>query len=225
MPTYPASQFLVPATPPTLPDDFQVVQSRMVNGLPHLLDVTKTLRLKVTLPTGLLQDWLDADPSTLVATSDDELAPQSATLSEEVGGVSRPAPRITAQQSGTPVATAPFALYARRTFRDDGAASQGSLLEVAFLEWKIYAGTVRGVGDFGSYIKFAWRPATLAVSDFGPPVINPFLRLRLLPILWFERSKILTEKDLLLLPCLESEQGLRKVELDVRFAARKEALR
>ncbi|AIE86495.1 hypothetical protein [Fimbriimonas ginsengisoli] len=208
MPTYPAARLLVSADPPVLPDDFQIVRSNMVNGLPHYVDLTKNTRLKIVLPTGLLQPWLDSDPSALAATSEDEKAPHSTDAPEEIGGVSRPALRFAASIAGATIATAPFALGARRTLRDDGDPATGAAIEVALLDWRVYAGTVRGPGDFGSYVQFGWRVANRAVDNFGPPVINPFLWHRLIPILR-----------------IESDLGLMIRVIDTRFVQRRYAIR
>ena len=55
MPAYPAARLLVPADTPTVSDDFTTVRSPLVQGLPHFIDLTTDLRLKVTLPTGLMR--------------------------------------------------------------------------------------------------------------------------------------------------------------------------
>jgi hypothetical protein len=208
MPTYPAARLLVPAEPPPLPDGFQIVRSSMVNGLPHFIDLPGNTRLKIVLPTGLMQPWLNADPTTLVATSEDERAPRPDTLAEEIGGVSRPALRVAATQENRPLGTVPFVLNARRRLRDDGDPDRGTALEIVLLEWRLYAGTMRGQGDFGSFVRFGWRAANRAVDIFGPPVINPYLWHRLIPILR-----------------IESYLGLRQRIIDRRFIQRRYALR
>lgn len=207
MPSYPAARLLIPAALPALPDDFQVVESHLLTGLPHFIDLSKNLRLKLMLPTGLLQSWLDVDPASLVASSEDETLPTADAPSEEIGGCSRPPLRLAAIQTGTSLATVPASLQARRLLPGDGNAKNGTLLELAFLEWRIHAGTVRGSGDFGSYLKLAWRTANTAVDVFGPPVINPFLWHRLLPVLR-----------------IESDLGLLKLRPNVRFLIRKSPL-
>lgn len=204
MPNYPAARLLVSADPPVLPDDFQIVRSNIVNGLPHLVDLNKNTRLKIVLPTGLMQPWLDADPSSLVATSEDETKPFDPA---NPGSSERPALRWTGTQAGNALGTAAFSVGARRTLRDDGDAVQGAALEVALLDWRIYAGSIRGIGDFGSYVQLGWRVAGQAISDFGPPVINPFLWHRLIPILR-----------------IESDLGLRLRVIDRRFVQRRYAL-
>jgi hypothetical protein len=205
---YPLARLLVPVSAPPLPDGFQVIQSRILNGFPHFIDLTKSVRLKITMPTGLLRAWLDADPSALVATSDDELAARPAAPSEEIGGATRPALRIAILQNSAFLSTVPLAAGVQRTLPDDGDATQGVAIEIALVSWNIFAGTVRGPGDFGSSIQLGWRFANAGVNDFGPPVLNVFLSHRQAP-----RLRLL------------SELGRREVRVDGRFLVRRLALR
>jgi hypothetical protein len=207
MPHYPAARLLVPPAPPNLPDGFTTLQSSVVNGLPHIVDLPNNTRLTVTLPTGLLPHWLDADPADLVATSDDEEAPRPAELPEQTDTAARPALRLSARQSGRALGTMSFSLQATRLLRDDGDAAAGAAIEVVLLGWALHAGTVRGHGDFGSSISLGWRRANLAVEIFGPPVINPFLVHRL-PLIFR----------------IYSELGLRRRLIDNKFVVRRQAL-
>jgi hypothetical protein len=38
------------------------------------------------------------------------------------------------------------------------------------LSWQLFAGTVRGPGDYGSVVELGWRVSDKAVDIFGPPV-------------------------------------------------------
>lgn len=208
MPHYPAARLLVPAEPPPVPEGFETVRASIVNGLPYTIDLTRDLRLKFTLPTGLLRPWLDVSPETVVASAGDERAPRSAAPQEEIGGVARPALRLALLRGETVRVVVPFALSVRRTLPDGGDPVQGSLVEVVLLDWAIHAGAVCGPGDFGSFVQFAWRRADRAVDHFGPPVINPFLWRRLVPILR-----------------IESQLGLVRRLPTVRLVTRRLALR
>jgi hypothetical protein len=178
---YPATHLLVPANPPAPPDDFTVVRLSLTNGLPHIVDLTAGLALKVTLPTGLMNDWLRADPSTLVAASDDESQPRPDTPAQEIGGVSRAALRLAIVRGGSTLSIMPAALATRRSLPDAGEAAQGVVVDIVLLGWRISAGTLQGPGDFGSYIHFGWKTADEGASEFGPPAINPYLQRRLAP--------------------------------------------
>jgi hypothetical protein len=101
----------------------------------------------------------------------------------------------------------PFSLRAARVLRDDGDSAAGAAIELILLGWAVHAGTVRGSGDFGSYVSFAWRWANQAIQVFGPPVVNPFLVLRLPGVFR-----------------VQSELGLRRLRPDVRFTVRRQAI-
>lgn len=183
MPSFPGAHLLVSATVPTLSGDYTIVRSAMTNGLPHIIDVTQDLRLKVTLATGLMQTWLDADPSALVASSDDELHPRPNGSGDDIGGVSRPALRLALIKGGSALSTMPAANAVQRSLPDAGDGAQGVALDIVLLGWSIFAGTLRGPGDFGSFIHLGWKTADAAVSEFAPPAMNPFLRRRLASVL------------------------------------------
>ena len=179
MPSYPAAPLLVPAGAPAASDDFTIVRSAMIQGFPHIIDLTDGLRLKVILPTGLMQPWLDADPSALVASSDDELQPRAATLTDDVGGVSRSALRLAIVRRGSFLSTTPATLATARSLPSAGDPAQGVAVAITLLGWSIFAGTLRGTGDFGSFIDFGWKIANVGANNFEPPGLNPFLRRRL----------------------------------------------
>ena len=177
---FPVARLLVPPGDPSVGEGFEVVRSPILLGLPHFIDLGRGLQLKLTLPTGLLQPWIDCDPSTLVASSEAERAPF------DPGTAALEAPpraplRLAVIQSETRVASLPLSLGSVRRAGDNGSAAPGTLLEAVFLDWRIHCGSVRGQGDFGSYVNFAWRLSNLAVDEFGPPVINPVLIPRLPP--------------------------------------------
>lgn len=207
MPHYPAAPLLVPAGAPAAPADFTVVRSSLTQGFPHFVDLTTGLRLKVTLPTGVLQPWLDADPSALVATSDDELLPRTATSAGDVADLPGCALRFAVIRGGRFLATTPAALGPQRVLPDAGDPAQGVAVAIIPLGWRIAAGTLRGPGDFGSVIEFGWKIANLGADDFQLPVLNPYLRRRL--------GAGLT---------LHSDVGLTTSTLDPRFATRRLAL-
>jgi hypothetical protein len=204
MPAYPAARLLVPADTPTVSDDFTTVRSPLVQGLPHFIDLTTDLRLKVTLPTGLMLPWLDAPPSSLVASSDDEAHPRSEGDPIDAEDVWRPALRVTALRGRSRLSSLPAAASAWRSVPDGGDAVQGVALDVVLLAWRIFAGTLRGPGDFGSFIQLGWRISGLGANQFMAPAINPFLRRRLAAG-----------------QAMRSQLGLSRTVLDRRFAIRR----
>src|ERR1700755_2714924 len=116
MPTYPAAQLLVSADPPTPSDDLTVIRAPLTNGLPAFIDLTKVLRLKLTLPTGLMQPWLQGDPTTLVSTSDDELQFRPSVTDTAAA----PALRLSIIRGATTLASVPATLGAQRRLPDSG---------------------------------------------------------------------------------------------------------
>jgi hypothetical protein len=179
MPDYPAAHLLVSSDVPMLSDDLTIVHSTVLNGLPHFVDLTNQLVLKVTLPSGLMRAWLDADPSALVCSSDDERQPRPGTLEEPVGAVTRSALRVTVVQGATTLSVAPAALGVRHSLTAAGEQVRGVAVDVALVGWAIFAGSVQGPGDFGSFVHLGWKAADEAVNELSPPPINPFLKARL----------------------------------------------
>lgn len=68
-------------------------------------------------------------------------------------------------------------------------------LAIKLIDWSIYAGTVLGPGDFGSFIELAWRFSNERPAEFTlPPVRTGVLRrLANSPRPWFDDDPRLTE--------------------------------
>ncbi|MDZ8258030.1 hypothetical protein [Nostoc sp. ChiQUE01b] len=212
MPTLPipVQRYLVSDRQPTIPEGFTQVDSKILAGIPHIIQLDQITRLIVVVPTGLATTWRDIDPTTVVSQSDDQLAPcqqlprairhlQMAGLTEDkiaqalnlsipdlqaialqpgesIAEVKRAPARIIVQRSGLPMIAIPLVAGLQRITPDSGA-----FLELILLSWDIRAGSLRGIGDFGSRISLAWKQADQAASEYSPPAINPFLMLRLEP--------------------------------------------
>jgi hypothetical protein len=54
-------------------------------------------------------------------------------------------------------------------------------VELAILDWEVRAGSMRGAGDFGSFIELAWRRADQAVDTFRPAPVHRRVAERLGP--------------------------------------------
>jgi hypothetical protein len=187
----PVSRYLVPDAPVTLPDGFTLVDQSLSIGLPFTVPLFRDMSLTLTVPTGLAIQWRDADALAVVSQSDAEALGQPAKASmATLGAVDRAPARLILLQSGAAVASVPLVAGLRHLL-PDSAAGVGAAIELAILSWDIRAGNVRGVGDFGSRIRFGWREADQAVDQFPPPAINPHILSRLddpfgvLP-LWYE---------------------------------------
>ena len=200
MPPIPIQGYLVPDTNVTLPAGFTQVDESLLNGLPHRIQLVQSTTLIVVMPTGLATTWRDADPTTVVSQSDDEVSP----VGPQAGNNARPPVHIIVQRTGTPLVSFPLTARARRAVWDSGRSDQGVQLEFIILSWDIRAGSLRGPGDFGSRISLAWRRADQAIMQYSTPPVNPVLIPRL-P----EKSR------------LESSLGLKFYEKLQRFKIKK----
>ena len=173
----PIESYLVPAEPRDLPAEMITVDNALTDGLPQTIDLDRDLSVVVVVPTGLATAWRDADPSAVVTTSADELAPADPTPAVPPAGVDRGRLRLLLLQAGAPVAWLPLVAGARRSLPDDG--EQGAAVEVAVVGWDVRAGTLRGAGAFGSRLQLAWRRVDRATPTFSAPPLNAQLAKRL----------------------------------------------
>ncbi|MFI5924636.1 hypothetical protein ACIA3K_01520 [Micromonospora sp. NPDC051543] len=181
MPPFPIDRYLLPETPIEVPDGFTEVRQGLTAGLPHRLELGAGVHAVLILPTGLARQWLSTDPLAVVSSSADDLAPRPAptATSRPPALVGRVPLRLVVRQGTRILGSVPLATGLRRVCPDAGtpAAAGGTpvAVEVLVLAWLLHAGTVRGSGDYGSYLTVAWRPADRAVDQFGPPPINEFV--------------------------------------------------
>ncbi len=145
----------------------------LVAGLPHTIVLDADVSLALTLPNGLAAQWLAADPQAIMASSRPELEPHV----PESGAVARPPLRLVAMVSSKPVAAVPLVAGMRRAVPDHGDAG-GVRVELEIVGWEVRAGTLRGSGDFGSFVDLAWRRADRAARRFEPPPLNAMLMRR-----------------------------------------------
>lgn len=179
LPRIPIHRYLVPETKPQAPAGFTLVDEPLVTGLPYAILLGADTRLLVTLPTGLAVTWRDADPTLPVSQSNGELTSVVSRPDEPVGNAERAPLRLLLQDAGVTLASVPLAVGLRRFLPDDGEANRGVRFEVVVLAWDLRAGSLRGVGDFGSRITLAWRRADQAVEHYSTPPPNPQLVPRL----------------------------------------------
>lgn len=178
---FPIRRYLVPEEKPIPPEGFTRVDERIVNGLPHSIQLSDNIMLVVVIPNGQAVAWRDADPAAVLSSSGDELLPAAAGGDEPVGHVKRAPARILVRISGKTAASVPLVAGLRRSIPDSGDGRSGVRIELAILSWDLTTGIMRGGGDFGSSISLAWRRADRAVEHYSTPVINPHLVPRLKP--------------------------------------------
>ena len=175
----PVATSLVPEPPRTAPDGFILVEEAITGGLPHTIALAGNVRLTLTLPTGLARTWRDIDPATLVSTSDAERDAPPPHAAGPVGDSRRAPLRIIVEVGQDVVAIVPVVAGRRLAIPDAGDATKGTRIDLMLLRWAIAAGTIRGAGDFGSRISFAWRQANVGHDQFEPPPLHPALMQRL----------------------------------------------
>jgi hypothetical protein len=173
-----------PAQPPP---GTTVVEQRLLNGIPALFPLTRTFTLAVALPTGLAATWRDADPTSLVSGGNWERgAPPPAPGWSALGSPARPplllvlldttATGAAGRATRRPVAAIPAAAGVPRRLPLDGTSPVG--ITVTMLDWQLFAGTVLGAGDNGSWVRFAWRPVGPGSDSFDAPPVNQNVRAR-----------------------------------------------
>ncbi len=178
-PSIPVARYLVAEVKPLPPEGFTLIDEPIVGGLPFTLQLDAETRLVVTMPNGLGQAWRDADPTSIVSKSDDQMAATAPGQAEPIGDVTRPPLRFLIMRSGEIIASVPLVVGVSRTLPDGGENDRGARVEVVLMSWDLRAGSLRGPGDFGSRVTLAWRRADGAVSTFSPPPVNPYLLRRL----------------------------------------------
>ena len=178
MPPFPITRYLLPDRPPGVPDGFTEVRQALTGGLPQRVELGAGVHAVLVLPTGLARQWLDADPRDLVSISGDDLATRAAPAAPDPVPLAGRAPLRLVVRRGTEVlGSVPLAAGLRRTCPDAGGDGRGAAVEVAIVAWHLCAGTVRGPGDYGSFVSLAWRVADRAADRFDPaPVHRSVLR-------------------------------------------------
>lgn len=206
--TFPIHEYLVP--PPTydVSPGFARVDAKLTTGLPFRIALDGDVSLTVLLANGLANTWRDADPEAAVDRSAQQRQPL-ADPAEDVGGpdLSNVPAFIVVRRSQSVRAAVPLVLgiEAIVPLRDSDATE---LLELRVLDWNIFAGNMRGAGDYGGNVAIEWRRAEKAVEHFSTPPVNPYLKPRLEPIYR-----------------MISTLGLRQPRIMTRFTARQAALK
>jgi hypothetical protein len=167
----PLSNLLV--APPVIaaPAGFETVSRIIDGGLPLNVPLGNGYEALMLMPTGLARQWMEARGGDLVASSDDELQPHDPGAPSPSTFARAPI-RWLVKRGGRIIAASPFSVGTIRRVAVGGAAEQGVVLEIVALRWSLHAGSMRGAGDFGSQVEFAWRIADRAVDQFGAPLVS-----------------------------------------------------
>jgi hypothetical protein len=178
VPPVPVARELTPDPDLSAPAGFTVVDEPLVDGLPHRMALGADLTAVLTVPTGQALTWRDTDPTERVSSGEDGLLPAAAPEggAPEGGAVDRPPARLFVLRGDEVLGSVPLVLGRRARVSDDGLPP-GVQLEIALLSWDVRAGTLRGPGDVGARLSFAWRRA--GASDvFTPPPVHPRVQAR-----------------------------------------------
>lgn len=167
----PLSNLLVEPPVIAVPEGFEPVARVIDAGLPLNVPLGSGYEVLMVMPTGLARQWIEARGGDLVASSEDELRPHDPGAPSSSSFARAPL-RWLVKRGGRIIAAIPFSVGAVRRVADGGAAGQGVALEIVALRWSLHAGSMRGAGDFGSQIEFAWRIADRAVDQFGAPLVS-----------------------------------------------------
>lgn len=171
-PPIPVNRYLVPDTGPRLPVDMTRVRFALVRGLPQPLPLEGELDLVLYVPLGQAVLVRDADPTALVGSGEPERArhtPGPAPRRMVAGAqqaLARAPARLVVRRGGVLVGALPLAAGLWRAVPDHGRAP-GVRLELVVLDWALHAGTLRGEGDFGSFVELAWRRADVGSERFA----------------------------------------------------------
>lgn len=142
---------LTPDAAPEAPAHFEIFDSPVRGGLPHILPLFAGWRVLLSVPTGAANAWLDAAP-------DEPLTDG--------------APRLRFQREGTTVCVVPLVLGP--PFRIS-APGRHTPLAAMVLGWRLHAGDMRGPGNHGSFLRLAAAIADRASPSFGPVPPSDFV--------------------------------------------------
>jgi hypothetical protein len=174
----PIDRYLVPATVAPPSDDYTRITQALVNGLPHVIEVESGIRLVLVLPNGVAVAWRDAETTAVVSRSADQTTATSVPAQEHpVGAVVYAPLRLYLERDRTTLASIPLVAGSRRTVPEAGG--DGVEIELLVLAWDVRAGSLRGPGDFGSFVDLAWRRADKAGERFDVPALSPRVAARL----------------------------------------------
>ena len=188
----PVTRYLVPDAPPKT-SGLTVTASPIRNGVPHAIALDSSTRVLVVVPTGVATLWRDADPMAPANLSRWETAPQGDAPDLPPADFRRAPVRLVVQRAGTTLGCLPAVAGLHCLVTDDAGSAR---LEFVVVAWDIRAGSLRGPGDFGSFVTLAWREADRAVDHFSDPPPHPLLvpRLKISFRLWSHVGDLTTLK-------------------------------
>jgi hypothetical protein len=147
----PVARILVPPTS-DVPAGFETLQLQIRTALPVPIDLGAVGSLLLVVATGHALRWRDADAADVVSSPEHRGEPL-VLLYRRNGTIAGTAPVVQGRHSPLPPAT--------------------PAVDLLVLDWEIRAGNVRGPGDFGSYLRLAWRAIPRGTDRFSPAPLHP----------------------------------------------------
>jgi hypothetical protein len=178
-PAIPVDRFLIADAALRAPEGFTAVDQAISAGLPHTISLEKDTKLVVIVPTGLITEWRNVDPTSIVSQSDDQMQPYTGNPGEPIADATRAPVQLLLMVGADMVGSLPLVAGVRRFVPD--LEARAVQIELIVQSWRIVAGTLRGPGDFGSRIALSWRRATDTINQFSTPPPNPVLIPRMPP--------------------------------------------
>jgi hypothetical protein len=159
---------------PTLlaPPGFTVIDEPLRNGLPHTIRLDANYSLVLIVPTGLALAWRDANPASVISSSEAEREGVTVHTESPIGAITHHPARLLVRRSSLFVASVPL-VAGQQSLLPVNVDDSGAGLELLILGWDLRAGSLRGPGDFGARLTLAWRLVGKATSSFSPPSIHP----------------------------------------------------
>jgi len=173
LPPIPVDRELVPDGPQPVPDELARSRQPLVRGVPFSWPLDLELNLVLFVPTGTAVLWRDADPTATVCDSEIETAPNLPGAPE---ALPRAPARLLLRRAQDVMATVPLVSGLWRRLPD--GAGDAAIVELYVVGFRIAAGTLRGAGDYGSFVEVAWRRSAAGSATFTVPPIDPRVALR-----------------------------------------------
>ena len=165
MPPLAIDRFLVPEAS-AVPETLMRVRQDLVRGVPFEFPLTGDLSVALVIPTGNAVLWRDADPATVATEGSDEVAPHVPPRGTDA--LERSPARLIVRQARAIRSVVPLATGLTRVVPDGDEAR--TLLELAVIAWRLHVGTVRGAGDYGSFVEIGWRSVGRGASQIVDPL-------------------------------------------------------
>lgn len=176
MPPLAIDRFLVPEQP-ALPETLVRVRQDLVRGVPFEFPLTGDLSLALVVPVGNAVLWRDADPAAVATEGSDEIGPHAPPRGADP--LERSPARLIVRQARAIRAVVPLAAGLTRIVPDGDQAR--TLLELAVIAWRLHVGTIRGAGDYGSFVEVGWERIGKGAARIVDPLRSGTRRGGLLP--------------------------------------------